>query len=280
VTGFIRVYAGYLGLDSDALLAQLEDDLPIGTGTSAVKYIPVAKHKPGRSRKTVSRQGRGTLLWATLAILLIGAAIYFLPGYFHSQPSVVGAPEQHEPAGATAPEPAAPVASTVSPETGTATPSNLQPGNVETSPASPPVEVRAEAESAAQVEGGPGPLDVPREEQSAPGETEGISPAAAGSPDQATPSAAPPEPKQYPPIAPGGSSLRMLAVAKSSLVIYLDGPTPHNYKLVNGLDLTWKIKRKVRIEMASPGVARFWLDGQELDLDDQSAFQLQASSGE
>lgn len=71
----------------------------------------------------------------------------------------------------------------------------------------------------------------------------------------------------------------MLAVAESSLVIYLEGRTPHHYKLRDGLDLTWKIKRRVKVEMAEPGVARFWLDGAEIDLGNQPVFQLQAGPG-
>jgi hypothetical protein len=92
--------------------------------------------------------------------------------------------------------------------------------------------------------------------------------------------AKPAEPKRFPPIAAEGSSLRMLAMSTSSLVIFVDGRTPHEYKLHNGLDLTWKIKKSVRVEMADPGAARFWLDGQELQLGDLSAFKLQTSTGD
>lgn len=72
----------------------------------------------------------------------------------------------------------------------------------------------------------------------------------------------------------------MLALAESSLIIYLDDRTPHEYRLHDGLDLTWKIKQKVRIELAGTGVARFWLDGQELELGGLDSFQLQVAAGE
>jgi hypothetical protein len=45
--------------------------------------------------------------------------------------------------------------------------------------------------------------------------------------------------------------------------------------LQDGLDLIWKIKEKVMAELPGPGVARFWLGGQELDLGAVKAFQLQ-----
>jgi cytoskeletal protein RodZ len=268
VTGFIRVYAGFLGLDSDSLLAQLEENLPIGTGTAAVKHIPVAKHKPGRSRKTAAKQGSSSLLWGLLAILLVGAAIYYLPGVLQEEPPVAPSTEQTATPKEAVPQPAEPVASSLRQEAGQAVETADQAGD------GPRVEGGAASESSSLP--APAPAQVEDSSAAKPGEQ-------ADRPVEAPSREVEPAPlqesNQYPPIAPGGSSLRMLAVAESSLVIYLEGRTPHNYKLHDGLDLTWKIKRQVRVEMAKPGAARFWLDGKELKLGQQPGFQLQAAPG-
>jgi cytoskeleton protein RodZ len=77
-----------------------------------------------------------------------------------------------------------------------------------------------------------------------------------------------------------GSTLRMLALTESSLIIYVDERKPQEYKLYSGLDLTWKIKKKVRVEMAEPGVAHFWLGLQELPIENLDSFQLQQATGD
>jgi len=250
VTGFIRVYANYLGLDSNSLLAKL-DDLPIGTGTSSVKYIPVAKHKPSRSRKTSAKQAPGTLLVALLAILLVVGVVYYVPDLLRDEPAVEPAPSQIEPAPSQiepaqepAPVPAEPVASSLN-------------AGVDASPGAGP-----EVQDSVKTEGDEAlPL---KEEPSA----------------QVTDVTTSPVAGRFPPVAVNGSSLRMLALTKSKLLIYVDNRSPHEYKLHDGLDLTWKVKKRVKVELADVGAARFWLDGQELDLDKLSAFQLQTSTGD
>jgi len=251
VTGFIRVYAHYLGLDSDALLENL-DDLPIGTGTSSVKYVPVAKHKPSRSRKPAAKQGRGTLIVGLLAILLVGGVVYFVPGLFRDKPPVVElAPRQVEPEQEPAPVPAEPVP-------------------VPAEPVANSVNAAVDAR----------PLDRPEEEGSAKAEKDEALHLKEETPVQVSDVTAAVVPKRFPAVAENGSSLRMLALNKSTLVIYVDGRSPHKYRLHDGLDLTWKIKKKVKVELADVGAARFWLDGQELDLGELPAFQLQTDSGE
>lgn len=89
-----------------------------------------------------------------------------------------------------------------------------------------------------------------------------------------------PELEPLPAVSPDGSSLRMLALTEGSLIIYLDDRESSHYKLHDGLDLTWKVKKKVRVELAGPEMARFWLDGQELDLGELESFQLQPVAGE
>ncbi len=86
---------------------------------------------------------------------------------------------------------------------------------------------------------------------------------------------APAEGHSLPVIPQGGSSLRILALAQSSLIIYIDDRESHHYELQNGLDMTWKINKKVKIELSAPGVARFWLGSEELKLDEKTSFLLQ-----
>ena len=79
-----------------------------------------------------------------------------------------------------------------------------------------------------------------------------------------------------PSISPKGSSLRMVALENGSLIINVDKRQPFQYKLHDGLDLTWKIVSEASVKMDQAGVARFWLDGQELDVSDQAEFFLQS----
>jgi len=91
------------------------------------------------------------------------------------------------------------------------------------------------------------------------------------------------QPQQQKPsmsVPEGGASLRMLALNKSSLKIYVDGYGARQYKLHDGLDLTWKIKKSVKVELADPGAAHFWLGGQRVELDNMKSFYLQQAAGE
>jgi hypothetical protein len=47
------------------------------------------------------------------------------------------------------------------------------------------------------------------------------------------------EPVSLPTVPPEGSILRMLALTESSLIIYLDGHEPREYKLNTGLEQSW-----------------------------------------
>jgi len=86
--------------------------------------------------------------------------------------------------------------------------------------------------------------------------------------------------KSLPFVPAGGSSLRMLALSEGSLIIYADDRKSHQYKLHDGLDLTWDVKKMVKVEFSGPGMARFWLGGQELDLGEMKSFQLQTENGD
>lgn len=245
VTGFIRNYASCLGIDSNPLLDHLAE-LPAAAGQPSLKLVPLSRHKSGLARKPAATRGWSAFAFGLLAVLLLGGALYFLPGLFLKKTVVATAP-QEEVASVSAPAEA--------PTEAAQTPPAADPGE----PAIPP----AASESPA----------VPVAEGPVAGQ--GVD----GSPGAQAVAEAPAAPS-LPPVAAGGSALRMLALAESSLKIYLDERDPHEYKLRQGLDLTWQVRKTVRIELSGPGVARFWLDGQELALENLESFQLQPGSGE
>ncbi len=244
VTGFIRVYARYLGLDDSSLLSQLENTEP-SVGHLSLKYTPVPMHQSRRSSKPATGGGAwGKLLFGLLAVLILGLAIYFLLPMFQTK----------EPAGVTS-------------------------NQIATE--QKPVQVQVDAAEEAGKTGSADKIEqVDKIEPSGKIEQRGVN-----SPPKEEPIAAAvvletPGREPLPPVSPGGASLRMLALSESSLIIHLDDRKPHQYKLHDGLDLTWKIKEKVRLELAGPGVARFWLDGVELNLGDLESFQLQSATEE
>ena len=89
-----------------------------------------------------------------------------------------------------------------------------------------------------------------------------------------------PEPASLQTVPPEGSILRMLALTESSLIIYLDGHEPREYKLNAGLEQSWEVKKSVRVKLAQPGAALFWLGRQELKLGALDKFYLSAAPGE
>jgi hypothetical protein len=89
-----------------------------------------------------------------------------------------------------------------------------------------------------------------------------------------------PVPVSLPTVPPEGSILRMLALTESSLIIHLDGHEPREYKLNAGLEQSWEIKKSVRVKLAQPGAAQFWLGRQELKLGELDGFYLNTAPGE
>lgn len=246
VIGFIRVYATYLGLDSDPLLAQLEDVVTKPKALS-LKAVPVSKSPSRRSKKSTLGEGWGLFSFGFLGVLLLGAALYFLPELLQDQEPVVVVVN--------------PIAS--QPEAAAANSTAAEDGSV--------------VETTAAAAGGLAGRSAE--------ETVTAAQEAARLPDSAVPGDAvvneePALSSPLPSIPEQGASLRMLALAESSLIIYVDERKAHEYKLHNGLDLTWKVSRKARVELAEPGVARFWLGGEELDLVDRKTFQLQRAARE
>lgn len=220
VTGFIKVYAGYLGLDPEPLMALLEDK----SAESASVTPAHEKSIQATTSTTVEHSSSG---WAAffigfIVVLIMGGGLYFLLASddaktLPEEPPVVGQDKT------LTEEKAEPVAET-----------------------SPMIEDdQREAGSEAK------PSDVSEVNE----ESVKIEPPLAT-------------------IKKTGSSLRMLAVGKGSLIINVDQRKPLKYVLHDGLDLTWKVKEKVFFEMAEAGQARFWLDGVEIKLDGLEKLQI------
>jgi cytoskeletal protein RodZ len=243
VVGFIKVYALYLGLDSNSLLAELEEpekrDVP-----PSLESIPITKSQSRRSSKH-SREGWRVFVFGLLVVLILGGAIYLLLPMFQAK------------------DLATVTSNEVMIESGTTEPGTTEPVATEQKPA--PAQVEA-AESATKTEQTV-VTTSPKEEPVPVAVVVETSPLAV---EEKTSQS-----KQLPPVPSQGSSLRMLALTESSLIIYVDDRKPQRYTLHDGLDLTWNIKASVKVELAGSDVARFWLGGLELDLDELKSFQLQ-----
>jgi hypothetical protein len=72
----------------------------------------------------------------------------------------------------------------------------------------------------------------------------------------------------------------MLALTESSLIIYLDGHEPREYKMNAGLEQSWEVKDSVRAKLNQSGIAQFWLGRQELKLGALEDFYLSTAYGE
>ena len=226
VTGFVKSYALYLGLDNRPLLAELEKNR-LTDVTPALKPISVVKHQSKRFSKSSFGTGWGSFTFGLIAVLLLAGVAYFLAPMFQSKAPSEAASEIVLPEK----EPAQEVM------------------QKQTEGTSVPASAIGEAE-----QGVVAPL---KEAELAPVSA---------------------ELKPLPFVSSGGSTLRMLALSEGSLIIYLDKRKPHTYKLHAGLDLSWSIKGTAKVELAGPGMARFWLGGQELALDEMESFQLQTES--
>jgi cytoskeletal protein RodZ len=275
VTGFVRVYSRYLGLDSDALLSQLEE-IQTYDVCSSLEPGAVTKLQPKRSKSTAAGEGRSAFVLGFLAVLVIGGVIYFMPAQLETTDSdEVTSNKPVTETAQPATETAQPVAETTQPVTETTQPvtETTQPVTETTQPVTETTQPVTETTQAAQRQ---------TERAMVANETNQnvVEPSQKTERPSETTQEKLPEQKSLPSIPKEGSSLRILALAEGSLIIYVDDRKPHQYKLHNGLDLTWKVKRKVRVDLSGPGVARFWLGGQELNLGETESFQLKQAPGD
>ena len=208
VTGFVRVYARHLGLDSDDLLARLnapqggdQAQLPDSNSDDKAAETPEAQPSSGRVW--------GAFVLGFVVVLALGSLFYFMPISLDS-----GAP------------------------------------------------LKSSADDL-----------VKPKQTSLPQQVEGVLVTEAVTEET-------PESVSLPTVPPEGSVLRMLALTESSLIIYLDGHEPREYKLNAGLEQSWEVKKSIRVKLVHPGTAQFWLGRQELKLGALDDFSLSTAPGE
>jgi cytoskeletal protein RodZ len=93
VTGFIKVYANYLGVDSAPLLRQLEEIRP-SDGPQSVKAVSVFKHQSERFGKSSTGAGWRVFLFGVMVVLIVAAAVYFLLPLFQAEDPTKVTPNQ------------------------------------------------------------------------------------------------------------------------------------------------------------------------------------------
>lgn len=239
ITGFVRVYARHVGLDSNDLLALLDVPQDVETTQTPDSDSEDSSRTTAKGQDPAGK-GWGAFVLGFIVVLALGGLFYFLPSFFSSEAPVETIAED--------PVKAQETETSHSPDVVV----------VAESTAVTTTEPTIESTSAPLIESEPEPV------------LEAV----------VTPVEEKPAQDPLPNIPQAGASLRMLALAESSLIIYVDEREPHEYKLYDGLDLTWKVKKTVRVEMTEPGVAQFWLGRQELPIKTLGSFQLQPASGD
>ena len=223
VTGFIRIYARYLGLKSNPLLALLNDLQSVATKPE--ETIQTARPLPDLRAGSSSGGDWRKFFLIFILILVLGCLVYFMPVMFSGDEQT-----NHN-------------TTKITESVG----SRVEPGKTQAELAESQAEAEEpQANAAAQA---PVPPRVVAKQQT-------------------------PDNRALPVIPYNGASLRMLALADSSLIIKVDGREADQYKLYDGLDLTWQIKQKVNVEFDASDVARFWLNGQEIDITGYESFEL------
>ena len=237
VTGFIRVYARYLGLKSNPLLARLNDLQSVET--KSVETEPATVSNPDLGARHSAGGDWRKFFLVFILVLVLGGLTYFLVANFSSDEPVNKSATEATGTGGTLAKSAKPQA------------------ELEQSPAAPE-KPQISATGQAQSD-----------------ESEAQLPAQVSAPPVASAEQQEQDHRNLPAIPSNGASLRMLALADNSLIIAVDERKPQQYKLYDGLDLTWKIKQRVNVEFTASNVARFWLNGQETDITGDNAFTLQ-----
>lgn len=232
VTGFIKSYALFLGVDKNHLLARLEE-LRLSDGPPPLKPISIVKHQSKRFRKSSSGSGWSSFALGFLGVIVLGCMAYFVTTMFQDKVPAEVTSERVV---------------------------------LEKEPLQEPVQNQNEASLEPDVASGAAEQEVVtplKEELSSVSEE-----------------LEPPELKSLPFVPAGGSSFRVLALSEGALIIDADDRKSHQYNLHEGLDLTWDIKNRVKVELTGAGIARFWLGAQELEVGEMEFFQLQTESGD
>ena len=96
VIGFVKAYARYLGTGIDPLLVQLEETL-LSDEPQSLKPISPVMQRPGRFSKSSSGAGGGRFVFLAIAVIVLGAAIFFLAPMFQDKDPAETVSSQPEP---------------------------------------------------------------------------------------------------------------------------------------------------------------------------------------
>ncbi len=101
-----------------------------------------------------------------------------------------------------------------------------------------------------------------------------VQPAPVPAAGQGQPAAAPAE---LPVIPATGAVVRMLPVAAGTMKVSLDNQEVREYQLLPDQSLNWKVSASLAVELSAPGLARIWVDQQEIAVAEQSVFILKSA---
>jgi cytoskeletal protein RodZ len=245
-TGFLKVYARFLGLDAVPLLKRL-DELAGESSTVAPIRSPLAGHSVGSAHRS-GQDAWSHFLVGFIVVLLLGAGLYFQPWFFQRQEQ----PERPHDVPAAGPPALQPPAPSIAREQADGTDKEASEDanlNAQESASAESTVAPANGSSASQPGARPGPQE-PVKAEALPG------------------------------VPAKGAPLRMLALSDASLIIQVDERKPRRYTLRAGLDLTWRLRRTAVVELDKPGAARFWLAGRELEVETLKEFELLPEPGE
>jgi hypothetical protein len=85
-------------------------------------------------------------------------------------------------------------------------------------------------------------------------------------------------PAELPVIPATGAVVRMLPLAAGTMKVSLDNQEVREYQLQPGQSLNWKVSASLAVELSAPGLARVWVDQQEIAVTEQSAFILRSGA--
>jgi hypothetical protein len=78
-----------------------------------------------------------------------------------------------------------------------------------------------------------------------------------------------------PVLPPGGAVVRLTPTTAGVAKVALDGQEVREYPLQPEEALRWKVARTLVVELSAPGLARLWVDQQEVPVAEHAAFTLQ-----
>lgn len=263
LTGFLRVYAGALGLQPEAVMAQYRHQ----TGRSE------ASAEAGKARNVITsptalprRRRPASLGWLT-AMVLAGAALALVSVTLpHGGKTVMPAKEEIAAApGAVAPSAggtALPPASTAGETAALEMPGSLPALPIEAeAPASPMLPVQATlppSAASATALANPATLPVRTMPASPPAES----------------AAADPDPLTF--TFPGNRQLRLQVLGPNTVEIHADDRQPQHYDFTAPAVVSWRVRQTARVRIEHPAVARVWLDEKPIDLGTRNEFSVHA----